>query len=980
MRGVDRRRRRLSQALAVTAAALGPALRAGAARGQTDPPAGLPPPPVPIDPNGPFGVPGAEPGSVVAPRPAPGVPDAPRPPSAPDTPRSATEPAPRKPGAGATATPKSRGERPAATAKQPAGDKAPTIDKPPPVQQSITEPPSNSPGALPAPRNPTQAEPADAIDSTDQALSPSVSWLINGQLWVADVRRDVPAMRKPRSLPGGVRTEVRFARAVDANGNPHPSLCCEFEISVSGPVLVSFGCENSLVDLSTKKTQVEDLNVEQFRCLLAPGRAVVSHGGFKWNRHAGFRHRHTGRGYRVPQVDFNALVAAGLLLPRNARADLTAASGAQRLTEFLRIPRLPMYSGQWAPYMPGTGDRGDIGIDNEWAARWAISGLRDYGEIALRQSDAAFAFSIFARDRDSFEPIDLNRYPFAGVAPAWGMAPSVDFYPTVEPLHKLMVFDPQKGAAAEVLAQPDAAHHPDCAWIAYLTTGEQAYLRLLEMSAQFCLLDAAPHMRFGAKGMFLADGAVLQTRAKGWTLRAIARAARASDSRFGRVCRQIIADNAEYVRRRYVENPAEQRQTRFTSDLVLGQGGSLINNSFLTATFMLWQELIIDSVLWHVTELGYSGFEPWRRWRAQGLADLYGAEDLPWQDFGLMFLAGIYSFWDGKESELDFRARALPVDSFRQIWFMTFSNANDRYVPGPVPVRTGGRWYVHQKPGSQEAIAIRTEAANALRAKSKIPNRPADANEYIGDWLYAGIQGMHTVGALAGAHSLLANKKSELALRRFAGRSNKSEMARHDFIARTQPIKQTGSAYGPLAAINHATPDLGNFAGLIEAAEQAPGKLRVRGIAAPGAQVKLLLRDAAGNQTGQAGATANETGQFEAIATTQFAGGQHLSATLNSAPNSVARFRAVLTNIGEVKLEASGAAGQVRVSGTAPASALVRIYLFPSEAMFTELNADANGRFGVDLPCANGDYLIYAIHKSRGKWSLPSERRFVTVR
>ncbi|MEX0758007.1 MAG: hypothetical protein WD100_00380, partial [Tistlia sp.] len=170
----------------------------------------------------------------------------------------------------------------------------------------------------------------------------------------------------------------------------------------------------------------------------------------------------------------------------------------------------PLGAGSIYQYMPGTGDRPDIGMLTEWAMAYLQS--QDPRAEALMMANAEMAGSVpwHFRDAGTGEYVSVDDHPKLWLDSRGGSSNYGDDAPPV-----LL-----KGSGGGFTI--DSSHQPDLSFLAYLLSGDAYHLENLQAQAATNLARIAPDYRdFGEEII----GASNQARGQAWSMRTLSNAA-----------------------------------------------------------------------------------------------------------------------------------------------------------------------------------------------------------------------------------------------------------------------------------------------------------------------------------------------------------------------------------------------------------------------------------------------------------------------
>lgn len=282
-----------------------------------------------------------------------------------------------------------------------------------------------------------------------------------------------------------------------------------------------------------------------------PGNLVydlkISRGGKVVRSQPAFTHYHHARWHTLvqphgaPQVrlvrDMPYFFASHATWNYALDLDIPESVLAEEAARLVKRSDDPMDGAFITPYFPTTGGRPEIGPLPRWTALYLITQDERARASMLANADAAATIPIHYRDKDTDNPVDLDRHP--GIALRTGQAKGRDALPQTIP--------------AETPWTPDTAHQGSFAFIPYLVTGDRYYLDETLFWASWNLAAMNPDYREQAKGLIHAN----EIRGQAWTLRSLSEAAYAlpDNDQQQSYYRKILKDNLEWYVRHYPNNP-----------------------------------------------------------------------------------------------------------------------------------------------------------------------------------------------------------------------------------------------------------------------------------------------------------------------------------------------------------------------------------------------------------------------------------------
>jgi hypothetical protein len=242
-----------------------------------------------------------------------------------------------------------------------------------------------------------------------------------------------------------------------------------------------------------------------------------------------------------------------------------------------------MSNGNINPYMPNTGAQDGIGPLPRWAATFLVSGDDRARRNALANGEAAGAYSIHWKDKNTGYPLTIDNYPYFTIN--GGMSDSYN------PATQKYEMPPAPATNMQTLT-PDDAHQPSLAYLPYAVSGDYFFLEEMQYWATWNLLLANPGYRGYAKGLL--DHT--QTRAKAWGMRTLAQAA------------YITPDS--HPLKSYFKGKLDNNIAWFTSEYVGGPKDNKIgyywDNAYAPYGFAPWQDNFLTFAIGYVNQLGFT--------------------------------------------------------------------------------------------------------------------------------------------------------------------------------------------------------------------------------------------------------------------------------------------------------------------------------------------------------------------------------------
>jgi hypothetical protein len=276
---------------------------------------------------------------------------------------------------------------------------------------------------------------------------------------------------------------------------------------------------------------------------------------------------------------------AGLLPSFDLALSQTRPLSAQRVYTPMKLAGL-------TAYMPGTGERDEIGLVTEAQAEF----LRGDASVdsLIAQAEASGTFPWHYRDEDGVAVFNFVTHPQASM-----------YYPANLP-------------AIGTPVTLDVAHEPDLCYVPYLLTGDPYYLEELQFAATYNVLASNPQSR----GSYCIGFA---TRAHAWALRTLAHCARVTPDdapawvQSRAYWQEWLDGNRDWMLTRYVHPTALPfTEVPYASPLHYMADAT---NSPATSTMpagtcsQQWMEDYEAAVLGHVVQIGFVDWMPILEWK-----------------------------------------------------------------------------------------------------------------------------------------------------------------------------------------------------------------------------------------------------------------------------------------------------------------------------------------------------------------------------
>lgn len=247
------------------------------------------------------------------------------------------------------------------------------------------------------------------------------------------------------------------------------------------------------------------------------------------------------------------------------------------------------------PYMPTTGERGDIGPITETQGRWLVTGADDALRGLLAQAEASATVPWHMRDERTGAPLDFERYPKAGW---YGREQNEPFIP---------------GLGSD--ATPDGAHQPALTYLPYLLTGDPYFLEALQFQMTWCLGQSPASVRGGSDGIIRHD----QSREYAWTLRDLIQLVKVTPkSTPGWLLpwaywERRLDNNRRWFEETFVRNP---NPLHSVFRVATAFGGSRDDGPLKYGTYYApWEEDMLAFILGWAVLMGFDSWRPIFSWK-----------------------------------------------------------------------------------------------------------------------------------------------------------------------------------------------------------------------------------------------------------------------------------------------------------------------------------------------------------------------------
>lgn len=445
---------------------------------------------------------------------------------------------------------------------------------------------------------PVEASPAALARA---GLTANVKIAIGENHYGASLER-LLAQGKPASwLKGPIAHEwLVSAPLADSNGSAHPHLAARFAVRWYP------GLKKARVDVTIENNWAYEPAPQNFTY-----DAEIEVGGKTVYRKDNLTHYHHARWRKLAwwggdpalhlRHDSRQLIDSRALPNYDPTVMITERALSEAFGKW-NGPRIePMGVGAAVHAMPGTGGRGDIGLQPAWAVSYLLSMDPRARTVAMGTADLAGSWSMHYRDRRTGLPISLLDYPYMTILGK----PSDTRNPATR---KLEAF-PQcvNSDACRTPNKHDTSHQPNLAYLPYLLTGDHYYLEELQFWGMYDVFVSNPGYRQDRKGLLAAD----QVRGQAWALRTLAEAAYITPDAhpLKRHFLQILDSNLDWYNAKYSDNP-KANALGFVAD-----GYAVVYRE--RTGIAPWQDDFFTSAVGRTAELGFKKAAPLLRWKAK---------------------------------------------------------------------------------------------------------------------------------------------------------------------------------------------------------------------------------------------------------------------------------------------------------------------------------------------------------------------------
>lgn len=445
-----------------------------------------------------------------------------------------------------------------------------------------------------------------AVDATPAALvrtglTANVKLSIGEKLYGASLERLLAQGKPAPWLKGPIAHEWHVsAPLADRNGSEHPHLAARFAVRWYP------GLKKARVDITIENNWAYEPAPQNFTY-----DAEIEVGGKTVYRKENLTHYHHARWRTLAwwggdpalhlRHDSRQLIDSFALPNYDPSVAITERALAEAFRKWTGPRTAPMGVGAAVPAMPGTGGRGDIGLQPAWAVDYLLSMDPRARTVAMGTADLAGSWSMHYRDRRTGLPVSLLDYPYMTIL---GKASD-----TRNPATKKLEAFPAC-ASSEACRTPnkhDTSHQPNLAYLPYLLTGDHYYLEELQFWGMYDVFASNPGYRQDRKGLLAAD----QVRGQAWALRTLAEAAYITPDAhpLKRHFRQILDSNLDWYNAKYSDN-SKANALGFIAD-----GYAVVYRE--RTGIAPWQDDFFTSAVGRTAELGFKKAAPLLRWKAK---------------------------------------------------------------------------------------------------------------------------------------------------------------------------------------------------------------------------------------------------------------------------------------------------------------------------------------------------------------------------
>ena len=432
-------------------------------------------------------------------------------------------------------------------------------------------------------------------------LTASVRLTLDGKRYGASLERLLSKGKAAAWLEGPIAHEWHVsAPLADASGSEHPHLAARFAVRWYG------GIKKARVDVTIENNWAYEPAPQNFTY-----DAEIDVGGETVYRKAGLMHYHHARWRKLAwwggdpalhlRHDSRQLIDSQALPNYDPTVAINERALSEAFGKWNGARTEPMGVGAAVHAMPGTGGRGDIGLQPAWAVSYLLSMDPRARAVTMGTADLAGSWSMHYRDRRTGLPVSLLDYPYMTI-----LGNRSD---TRNPATKKLEAFPEcsRPEACRTPNKHDTSHQPNLAYLPYLLTGDHYYLEELQFWAMYDVFASNPGYRQDRKGLLASD----QVRGQAWALRTLAEASYITPEShpLKRHFQQILDSNLDWYNAKYSDN-SKANALGFVAD-----GHAVVYHE--RTGIAPWQDDFFTSAVGRTAELGFKKAVPLLRWKAK---------------------------------------------------------------------------------------------------------------------------------------------------------------------------------------------------------------------------------------------------------------------------------------------------------------------------------------------------------------------------
>jgi hypothetical protein len=451
---------------------------------------------------------------------------------------------------------------------------------------------------------PSPGPPVSASGLLATGYDASVALNIGGTVYSASAR-DALSAATTTWLSGPLVSEWSFNVPFTAGGQTDPHLMARFNVRAYqgyGYVRTDVTVENDWAYVSGPTNYTYSATVT------APGGASYSISNLTHTTHSRWR-KTLWNGSNDPALelkyDKTYLIATGAVPNYDQSVTPSASAIANQFATLNGAAGRPMASGLFTGYMPTTGGRPEIGLLPAHEVLYLLSMDSTARKVVLMNADLAGSWPMHYRDQITDLPLSIDRWPYATLLG--------NYSDTYNPATRKYEGFPACAGVCSSPLEPDTAHQPAMAYVAYLITGDQYYLDELHFWAAYDIFISNPGYRNFEQGLVHWD----QTRGQGWSLRTLAQAAAFTPDAhpYKNYFTTKLLNNINWYRTTYLNN-ANNSLGVITTGFALGYNDAL---GIVPGTIGIapWQDDFFTSAVGHSVELGFTQSLPLLQWKSQ---------------------------------------------------------------------------------------------------------------------------------------------------------------------------------------------------------------------------------------------------------------------------------------------------------------------------------------------------------------------------